>query len=65
MVVRVFLPVRVFQRRKYTPIKSMQRYYFLRTFANYFVFFCVFLDFTRSFCVYRTSKHVFLRVNGI
>ena len=41
----------------------MQRYGFLRTFANYFVFFCVFLDFICYFCVYRASKHVFLRVN--
>ena len=63
MVVCVLLSVRVFQRRKYTPIKSMQRYGFLRTFANYFVFFCVFLDFICYFCVYRASKHVFLRVN--
>ncbi len=54
MAVRVFLSVRVFQRRKYTSIKSAQRYDFLRTFANYFVVFCVFLDFTCSFCVYRT-----------
>ena len=65
MVVRVFLSVSVFQRRNYTPIKSEQRYDFLLTFANYFVYFCVFLDFTRSFCVYRTSKHVFLRAYGI
>ena len=41
MVVNVFLSVSVFQRRKYTPIKSAQRYYFLRTFANYFAFFLI------------------------
>lgn len=52
-----------FSAQKIYPHKSAQRYYFLRTFANYFVFFCVFLDFICYFCVYRTSKHVFLRVN--
>ena len=52
MVVNVFLSVRVFQRRKYTPIKSMQRYGFLRTFANYFVFFFAFFLILHALFVY-------------
>ena len=55
MAVRVFLSVRVFQRRKYTSIKSAQRYKKYLIYANdlhfYERLFVIFYIFMNDFCV--------------